>query len=570
MLRIGLVDDEINDLLKVIENLVALDPEAKQVKVFPILLSADTEESIKKQSAWWQQKNIGPALAARNISVFEFPEIEPLGSLDTTNEQECTQILQYLSDQEVDLIISDSSMKEEFAGIKLLETALSDHRWEANKWQCWLMTKWERVAKTIREYRWSGKFDPYARYIDKNKINNSADGVCDPDLERVVRMAINQKEASSKVRGRTRFGDLVGQSPLMNGKGGVYELIEASTRDPTATVLIIGDSGTGKELVAKEIHKHSGKPGAYIDVNCATFPKELIESQLFGHKKGAFTGANADKMGLFELAAKGTLFLDEIGDLPTDLQAKLLRVLQEKSFRRLGDSAQIKVDEVRVIAATNQHLTEMVRDGLFRLELYYRLNVFPIRLSALNERPEDISLLANHFIELFNQHMGKKVSIAEDAMAVLQEHYWVGNVRELENCIHRTFMLIQSDRITGEDISNSIKQGELGEAIETQSSPNWGSTVSAISLDDCASKEAPEIWSIILSGQLRQPLSQLRKKLGEIKAVQIADLADAWARAEFNLAHPPDHECRRLFNMTNNAYKVRVREYRERLKQPHP
>jgi formate hydrogenlyase transcriptional activator len=209
-----------------------------------------------------------------------------------------------------------------------------------------------------------------------------------------------------------------------------------------STVLIEGETGTGKELIAHAIHNASQRCGrAFIKLNCAAIPLDLLESELFGHEKGAFTGAIAQKIGRFEMADKGTLFLDEVGDIPSALQPKLLRVLQEQEFERLGSGRTHKVD-VRLVAATNRDLVKMVTRGQFRSDLYYRLNVFPVLLPALRERREDIPELVTHFVKLFSRRMGKQVdSIPPETMAAFQWYSWPGNIRELQNLVERAVIL---------------------------------------------------------------------------------------------------------------------------------
>ncbi len=215
-----------------------------------------------------------------------------------------------------------------------------------------------------------------------------------------------------------------------------------------STVLLTGETGTGKELIAGAIHKLSGrKNNLLVKVNCAALPSGLIESELFGHEKGAFTGALSRKIGRFELANGGTIFLDEIGDLPLELQAKLLRVLQEGEFDRVGGTATLKAD-VRVIAATNLELEEAVQEKQFRPDLYYRINIFPIRVPPLRERKEDISLLARHFVMEHSNKMGKKVEkIPKATMDALIAYAWPGNIRELNNVIERGMILSQGSRL---------------------------------------------------------------------------------------------------------------------------
>ncbi len=235
-----------------------------------------------------------------------------------------------------------------------------------------------------------------------------------------------------------RFERIIGKSAALES---VLEQVKqvAST---DSTVLIEGETGTGKELIAHAIHNASLRIGrAFIKLNCAAIPLDLLESELFGHEKGAFTGAIAQKIGRFEMADKGTLFLDEVGDIPQALQPKLLRVLQEQEFERLGSGRTHKVD-VRLVAATNRDLVKMVARGQFRSDLYYRLNVFPILLPALRERREDIPALVTHFVKLFTRRMGKQVdSIPPETMAAFQWYSWPGNIRELQNLVERSVIL---------------------------------------------------------------------------------------------------------------------------------
>jgi formate hydrogenlyase transcriptional activator len=235
-----------------------------------------------------------------------------------------------------------------------------------------------------------------------------------------------------------RFERIIGSSAALES---VLDQVEqvAST---DSTVLIEGETGTGKELIAHAIHNASQRYGrAFIKLNCAAIPLDLLESELFGHEKGAFTGAIAQKIGRFEMADKGTLFLDEVGDIPPALQPKLLRVLQEQEFERLGSGRTHKVD-VRLVAATNRNLTKMVARGQFRSDLYYRLDVFPISVPALRERREDIPALVSHFVKMFSHRMKRQVdSIPSETMSAFQWHSWPGNIRELQNLVERAVIL---------------------------------------------------------------------------------------------------------------------------------
>jgi transcriptional regulator with GAF, ATPase, and Fis domain len=235
-----------------------------------------------------------------------------------------------------------------------------------------------------------------------------------------------------------RFEQVIGNSPALEA---VLEQVERVA--PTdSTVLIEGETGTGKELIAHAIHNISSRCGRpFVRLNCAAIPLDLLESELFGHEKGAFTGAIAQKIGRFELADKGTLFLDEVGDITPALQPKLLRVLQEQEFERLGSTRTHQVD-VRLVAATNRDLAEMVNRGQFRSDLYYRLNVFPVLLPPLRGRPEDIPALVMHFVEIFGRRMGRKIEhIPAETMSALNSYQWPGNIRELQNLVERAVIL---------------------------------------------------------------------------------------------------------------------------------
>jgi transcriptional regulator with GAF, ATPase, and Fis domain len=235
-----------------------------------------------------------------------------------------------------------------------------------------------------------------------------------------------------------RFEQVIGNSPALEI---VLEQVERVA--PTgSTVLIQGETGTGKELIAHAIHNISSRCGRpFVRLNCAAIPLDLLESELFGHEKGAFTGAIAQKIGRFELADKGTLFLDEVGDIPPALQPKLLRVLQEQQFERLGSTRTHQVD-VRLVAATNRDLTEMVSRGEFRSDLYYRLNVFPVLLPPLRERREDIPVLVTHFVEILSRRTGRQIEqIPPETMSALRSYQWPGNIRELQNLIERAVIL---------------------------------------------------------------------------------------------------------------------------------
>jgi transcriptional regulator with GAF, ATPase, and Fis domain len=244
------------------------------------------------------------------------------------------------------------------------------------------------------------------------------------------------------------FADIISRSQALKKILGKVEQVAATD----ATVLILGESGTGKELLARAVHNLSNRrERPMVKVNCAALPANLIESELFGHEKGAFTGAIARKIGRFELANGGTIFLDEIGELPPELQAKLLRVLQEGEFERVGGTQTLKVD-TRVIAATHRDLKEEIAHGRFREDLYYRLHVFPITIPPLRERKEDIPLLINHFVKKYATRTGKKIeTVSQHVIEILQAYDWPGNVRELENVIERAVIVSQGKQLKLDD-----------------------------------------------------------------------------------------------------------------------
>ena len=276
------------------------------------------------------------------------------------------------------------------------------------------------------------------------------------EVQLIVRNALEKRRLTTEnillkreMASQSSFAQLVGQSEAMQK---VFEVVR-KVADSKSNVLICGESGTGKELVARAIHYNSARSSMpFVAVNCSAVPETLLESELFGHMKGSFTGAISNKAGLFEVANGGTIFLDEIGDTTPSIQVKLLRVIQEREFRRVGGNQDIKVD-VRIIAATNKELEKSVADGSFREDLYYRLDVIPIRLPPLRLRTGDIPLLVNHFLERFARESGKLMpQLNSEAMHVLMDHEWRGNVRELENLIERVVAFSTESTVTDADV----------------------------------------------------------------------------------------------------------------------
>ncbi len=300
--------------------------------------------------------------------------------------------------------------------------------------------------------------------IEKKEMNKGN------ELQPFTRLFKKVEDVLSKVDARQLFPEVIGESLAMRGILG--QIIKVAPTD--ATVLILGESGTGKELVATCIHEHSlrnDKP--FVKINCVAIPEELLESELFGHEKGAFTGADSRKRGKFEIADKGTIFLDEIGDMPMNLQAKLLRVLQEREFDRVGGSRPIKVD-VRFIAATNKDLKQMVDEGRFREELYYRLNVFTLKLPQLCERKEDIPLLVDHFLK----KSSKSAQIYSQPLQMLMDYPWPGNIRELQNTIESAAVMCNSGNIEVHHLPEYISGGIAGHVIKASTE------LSSSSIDD--------------------------------------------------------------------------------------
>ena len=311
-----------------------------------------------------------------------------------------------------------------------------------------MMTAFGSVERAVEAMR-KGAFD----YILKPFKNE--------ELKLTIIKAINHyhlvrqnRQMARELQGKYNFGNIVGKSARMQR---IFELIEkvAPTR---ATVLITGDSGTGKELIARAIHYNSPrKELPFISVNCGALPESLLESELFGHEKGAFTGAISQRKGRFELAHEGTLFLDEISEMSPPLQVKLLRILQEMEFERVGGSHTLKVD-IRVVAASNRNLKDEAVNGRFRIDLYYRLNVVHIHLPSLRERKDDLPLLVNHFLAKYaKEAMRESISISSGAMERILDYHWPGNVRELENAIERAMILSNGKEIELKDLPYEIR-----------------------------------------------------------------------------------------------------------------
>ena len=362
--------------------------------------------------------------------------------------------------QRPDMVVSDLKMEggtdERPAGLVLLEKVRDEDRDAV----VMIMTGFGSVKVAVEAMK-AGAFDfiekPFSPDVLRAKVTAGL-------KLRDERRRVEKVEALADVvavDASRRFSDsddgsrkpkvkgLIGKSEAM---AQVMRTIEKVAR-ADATVYIHGESGTGKELVARAIHDHSPrKDGPFVGVNCAAIPSTLLESELFGHEKGAFTGAVKRKLGRFELAHGGTLFLDEIGDVPLDMQAKLLRAIQEKKFERVGGEGPVTVD-VRIVSATHRDITEMVKTGAFREDLLYRLHIVPIELPPLRDRPEDIPVLARHFLEKLRARTNPAIAeIDEGAMAALKAYRWPGNVRELENVIEQSLVFAEGTKLSADDL----------------------------------------------------------------------------------------------------------------------
>jgi two-component system NtrC family response regulator len=346
--------------------------------------------------------------------------------------------LQVVRDADLDLVITDMQMPE-MDGMQLLREVKELNR----ELPVLMITAYAQVEKAVAAMQ-AGAFSYLAKPFSNDELI-----VTIQKATQHYSLVRENTRLRSEIRGRSGFSGMVGKNPRMLQ---VYELIEKVAPTP-ASVLISGESGTGKELVAKAIHMNSPREAqAFITVNCAALAENLLESELFGHEKGAFTGAVAMRKGRFELADGGTIFLDEVGEIPLALQAKLLRVLQERSFERVGGTKTLTVD-VRIISASNRDLKEEVMQGRFREDLFYRLNVIHVNLPALRERMDDMPLLVDFFIDKFAARLQRPgLTITKDALRLLMTLPWEGNVRELENTIERAAILCDNNCIDAEDV----------------------------------------------------------------------------------------------------------------------
>ncbi|MFB3908480.1 MAG: sigma-54-dependent transcriptional regulator [Candidatus Eisenbacteria bacterium] len=369
-----------------------------------------------------------------------------------------TAALALLASEVIDLVLLDQKLKESGEdGIEVLREIRRRHP----EVLVIMMTAYGRIESAVEATK-LGCFQYITKPLDVHQLRlliHSA--LSTSQLQRQVEMLRQQQDRVF------RPSEMFGSSPKTRE---LLEHVRRAAASPTSTVLIRGETGVGKELIARQIHASSPvAQGAFVDFNCSAVPDNLIESELFGYEKGAFTDAKGSKRGLFELADRGSLFLDEIAEMPLTMQAKLLRVLETKSFRRLGSTVDVKV-QVRVIAATNKDLFQEVESGRFREDLFYRLDVIPVHVPALRDRPEDIPFLARHFLERFNRELGRSIhGISDKAMEYLCAYSWPGNVRELRNLLERTVLMTTDHEILPDHLPPQILAGGHGPRLSRAS-----------------------------------------------------------------------------------------------------
>lgn len=388
-----------------------------------------------------------------------------------------------------DIVITDIRMPE-MSGMDLL-------RWVKQKYPdtaVLLVTGYGSIENAVEAMK-EGASD----YITKPIMDNEIKVIIQRILEH-KRLREENKTLREQIASLNQFHELVGHDPQMQQ---IYSMID-TIAGTDASVLIRGESGTGKRLIARAIHYHdpARRDHPFVELSCGALPENLLESELFGHVKGAFTGAFTDRIGRFELADKGTILLDDIDAFTPGLQVKLLRVLQEQEFERVGDTKTIKVD-VRIIASTNQDLEALMEDGRFRKDLYYRLNVVCIRVPPLRDRPGDIPLLAQHFLERCCKQINREKQLAEETLRVLSNYKWPGNVRELENAIERAAIISRGPVITPDDLpealrkkSRSQKLGAPGSLREAMKNPERQVILEALRMANWNRKEAADLLGI--------------------------------------------------------------------------
>ena len=417
--------------------------------------------------------------------------------------------LQIMQKEDVDLMLLEVHLRG-VSGFEVLKIARENYRYV----ETIVISKTKELDTAIEAMR-HGAY----HYISK-----------DFDIESIRTLFANAAERQDLTRDVTRLKEEVAEhnerefvvGPSRSTRS-VVELVQKVAKI-SATVLVLGESGTGKELLARMIHRESGHPTApFVAVNLAAIPKELVESALFGHEKGAFTGAIRQQLGKFELAAGGTLFLDEIGDLKYELQAKLLRAIQEEEIERVGGTHPIKTD-LRLIAATNVDLEKAVKDGRFREDLFYRLNVIPIRMPALRDRLEDLPELAQFFLRKYSIKFRKNVQgIADSTLDVLSSYWWPGNIRELENLIERLVAVSDKDWITDEDLPYELHVAKLDTQDQASTENLLERALSTFERNFIVRALEKSSWNVTATSRaLGIPLSTLKFKMDKLEIRQLA------------------------------------------------
>jgi two-component system response regulator AtoC len=427
--------------------------------------------------------------------------------------------LAVLREHHIDVLITDLRMPK-LDGMELLRASLRD-----DPQRPVVMITAHGTIDTAVEALKTGAFDYLTKPFDQAEVRS------------IVQKALRTRELSNRDASRDagsagRFGIIGASASIVE----VFSVIERVADTPT-TVLVTGESGTGKELVARALHESSSRRDRpFIKVNCAAIPKDLMESELFGHERGAFTGAVTSKPGRFELASGGTLFLDEIGEIPVEMQVKLLRVLQESEFERVGGVRTLRVD-VRLVAATNRDLRKEIAQGGFREDLFYRLNVVPIALPALRERRGDVPLLVEHFLAKFNARLKKGlVGVEPEALELLTSYAWPGNIRELENVIERAVLFADGARIRSQDLPHEVRRDEP----DLQRSD---------AIPDTARQPPHPSWSVPAGDGLKE---QVRAAVAELERDLIVK---ALAQTQQNVTHAA-----RLLKISRKGLQLKMKE----------
>ncbi len=423
--------------------------------------------------------------------------------------QSGAEALRRIDEGRYDVVVLDIMMPN-VDGLEVLQRAKEAHP----DLEIIMVTGLSQIDTAVKSMK-LGAFDYLSKPFDPDELRL----VVERALER-RRLLQENLNLRTEMSSRYRFENIIGSSPRMQE---VFRLI-AQCAPTNSTVLVTGESGTGKELIARAIHYNSlRKEKPIVAVDCTSLSENLLESELFGHVKGSFTGAVSNKRGLIEIAHGGTLFLDEIGNIPLSIQAKLLRVIQEREFKAVGDTRTQSVN-VRIIAATNKDLKEMVADGTFRDDLYYRINIFPIHVPPLRDRKADIPALAFHFLKACSEDVGKKVDqISEGAMNVLLNYDWPGNVRELENVIHRAVILASDNVVRKAHLSvaqegNGVEVPKTGDELKRTKKAAREKSVEAIEKAFLVEALKRNAWNVTRSaedtGMQRANFQALMKKHG--------------------------------------------------------